>query len=118
MKHIKPVGAPPAALILHERQILDLNERAHSIHENAEHMLEVLEEAMADGTLTRAEYRHMRGHIALQRLLAHEQCSILRWAWASFMQIKRLVERYRAKVQETKKAARQSGLQNVHATQS
>ena len=57
MKPKKPVGAPPAALALHKSQTLDLNERAHAMLENTEHMLAELDEYMEDGVFTRAEYR-------------------------------------------------------------
>jgi hypothetical protein len=95
----KPVGAPPAALTLHKTQTLDANERAHALKENAEHLLVELDEFMQDGRFTMAEFRHVRGHVALADLLAEEQCSILRWAWASLMQIEGLIAGYRLKLQ-------------------
>jgi hypothetical protein len=110
MKHTEPVGAPPAALTLHKSQTLDLNERAHAMCENTEHMLEELDEAMQDGVFTRAEYRHHRGHLALEHQLAEEECSILRWAWASLMQIEKLIAGYRGRIQAKEKAAREAAL--------
>jgi len=110
MKPKKPVGAPPAALALHKSQTLDLNERAHAMLENTEHMLAELDEYMEDGVFTRAEYRHHRGHIALEHMLAEEQCSILRWAWASLMHIEKLIAGYRGRIQKTAKAAREAAL--------
>lgn len=107
---MKPVGAPPAALRLHKCQTLDLNERAHSIRENAERMRNDLDEAMEDGVFTRREFRHVRGHVALQHQLAKEQCSILKWAWASLMQIERLIEGYRGRIHRMGKAAREAAL--------
>lgn len=94
-----PVGAPPAVLTLHKEQTLDANELAHALKENAEHTLEELDEAMSDGRLTRAEFRHVRGHVALGGVLAERQCSILKWAWTSLMQIEGLIAGYRLKLQ-------------------
>lgn len=106
----KPVGAPPAALVIHKEQTLDMNERAHAMCENTEHLLLELDGFMDDGVFTRAEYRHTRGHIALEHRLAEEQCSILRWAWASLMQIEKLIAAYRGRIQEKEKAVRQTAL--------
>ncbi len=125
----KPVGAPPRALSLHKEQALDANETAHDMEENAEHLLADLRTFALDETFSRAEVRHARGHAALQHQLAVRQCSILTWAWASLVQIERLIEGYRLrqqirkgsvgreiKVSQKKKAARQSG-PNVQASQ-
>lgn len=113
MKPQKPVGAPPAALVLHKEQTLDLNELAHDLRENARHTLEELDEAMEDGRFTRAEFRHIRGHLELASTLTERQCSILRWAWRSLMQIEELIAGYRGRIQQKEKAARASGLQEV-----
>jgi hypothetical protein len=106
----KPVGAPPAALVLHKTQVLDANERAHDMAENTEHLLAELARFMEDGVFTEAEYRHTRGHVALGHKLAEEQCSILRWAWTSLTQIEALIATYRGRIQRMKKAALASGL--------
>ncbi len=107
----KPVGAPPAALVLHKTQTLDANECAHEIQENAEHLLAEFDGYLDDGVFTRAESRHTRAHIALMGRLAADQCSILRWAWRSLAQIEGLIDGYRVRIQVMKKAARQSGLE-------
>ncbi|MBN1837883.1 MAG: hypothetical protein JW820_18645 [Spirochaetales bacterium] len=106
----KPVGAPPAVLALHKDQTLDANECAHAMKENAERLLEELDDFMDDGVFTRAEYRHVRGHIALGHRLAEEQCSILKWSWKSLMAIEKLIDAYRLRIQEMKKAAGGCGL--------
>lgn len=111
MRPPKPVGAPPAALVLHKRQTLDANGCAHDIRENAQHLVAEMDRAMEDQVITMLEFRRVRAHAALGRLLAEEQCSILRWSWRSLMAIEALIDRYRRTAQEMKKAARQSGLQ-------
>jgi len=104
------VGAPPAALALHKSQTLDANEGAQAMEANAAHLLEDLRTFAADGIFSRAEVRHARGHAALQHQLAQEQCSILKWAWLSLVAIERLIEGYRARIQEAEKAAREAAL--------
>ena len=110
----KPVGAPPAALALHKNQTLDANEGAHAMRENAERLLEELDGFMADGVFTRTEYRHVRGHVALGHRLAGEQCSILKWAWASLMQIEGLIAGYRLRLQAGPKGGLGSEIEVSH----
>jgi len=111
-----------------ETQILDGNEGAHDMRENAEHVLAALDEAMELGIFTREDLRHVRAHIVLERMLAEDQCSILTWTWHSLMKAEALVEGYRARLQakpkltigaEIKvhikaKAADKSGLQKAN----
>lgn len=130
-KQHEPVGPQPKALTVHKEQTLDVNEIAHALKENAEHTLKELDEAIEYG-LTHARLRHIRAHVALAALLADRQCSIVKWAWVSLVQIEGLVARYRLqlqlarisgiggeiKVTAKKRAACQSGPEERIATSS
>jgi hypothetical protein len=91
-------------------QLLDGNEGAHSMEEGSEHLLEDLRTFAADGTFSRVECRHAMGHAALLHSQAEDQCSIMKWAWASLMKIERMIEGYRLRVQTKEKAVRQTAL--------
>jgi hypothetical protein len=86
-----------------ETQLLDGNQNAHEMTENAEHLLADLQLFAEDGLFTKAELRHTRGHVLLMEQIAKDQCSIFRWSWASLMKIQTLVERYRGRIQTLEK---------------
>ncbi|MBN1631920.1 MAG: hypothetical protein JW990_19350 [Thermoleophilia bacterium] len=110
MKHTRPVGAPPAALVLHTSQMLDANEWAHESANNAEEMIAEFDRYMEDQVFTRTEQRKHRERMVRSLRLANGLCSIIKWAWASLIQIEKLTAEYRARTQETAKAAPNAAL--------
>jgi hypothetical protein len=56
------------------------------------------------------EQRKHRERLLRSLRLAKGLCSIISWAWRSLLEIERLIQAYRGRIQEIKKAAGGSGL--------
>ncbi|MBN1461380.1 MAG: hypothetical protein JXA57_17770 [Armatimonadetes bacterium] len=105
------VGRQPKALILAEDLCLDLQCLADSQELNTTALLEFMDVADDDGRIDQDEWSYIFRHIRLEHRWNEEQVEETHKLRRCMNKITDLVTSLRVRLQDTKKAARQDGLQ-------
>jgi hypothetical protein len=105
----RPIGAQPQAAVLLDDTYFDLQCSVDAQCLNTNELLSFMDAAEQDGFIDADEWRYIRRHVRLEATFNTEAESLVRWGRVQLNKLLGLVTNLRARVQEKKKAALQSG---------